>query len=51
MVRIAALVILYNPDKNILDNINSYINQVEKVFVVDNSEFSNKGLLNKLILL
>ena len=45
MVRIAALVILYNPDKNILDNINSYINQVEKVIIVDNSEFSNEGLL------
>lgn len=45
MVRIAAVVILYNPDKNILDNINSYINQVEKVIIVDNSEFSNEGLL------
>jgi rhamnosyltransferase len=45
MTRIAALVILYNPDKNILDNINSYINQVEKVIIVDNSELSNEVLL------
>lgn len=45
MVRIAAVVILFNPDKNILDNINSYINQVEKVIIVDNSEFSNEGFL------
>jgi len=45
MVRIAALVILYNPDKNILDNINSYINQVEKIIIVDNSELSNEALL------
>jgi rhamnosyltransferase len=45
MVRIAALVILYNPDKNILDNINSYINQVEKIIIVDNSELSNEVLL------
>lgn len=45
MVRIAAVVIWYNPAKNILDNINSYINQVEKVIIIDNSEFSNEGLL------
>jgi len=47
MVRIAAVVILYNPDENILENINSFANQVEKVFVVDNSDFSNEALLNK----
>jgi len=47
MVRIAALVILYNPDKNNLDNINSYINQVEKVIIVDNSELSNEVLFAK----
>ena len=47
MTRIAAVVILYNPDNNILENINSYANQVEKVFVVDNSDFSNEALLNK----
>lgn len=46
MVRIAALVILYNPDKNILENISSYINQVEKVIIVDNSELSNEVLLS-----
>jgi rhamnosyltransferase len=47
MTRIAAVVILYNPDDNILENINSFANQVEKVFVVDNSDFSNEALLNK----
>jgi rhamnosyltransferase len=47
MTRIAAVVILYNPDENILENINSFANQVEKVFVVDNSDFSNEALLNK----
>jgi rhamnosyltransferase len=46
MTRIAAVVILYNPDENILDNINSYRNQVEKIFVVDNSELLNQVLLN-----
>ena len=45
MARIAAVVILCNPDNTILENINSYASQVEKVFVVDNSEFSNEGLL------
>jgi rhamnosyltransferase len=47
MVRIAALVILYNPGENILDNINSYINQVDKVIIVDNSELSNEVLLTR----
>ena len=48
MARIAALVILYNPDKNILDNINSFVNQVDKVFIVDNSELLNQVLVNNL---
>ena len=38
---------LYNPTKDINDNINSYINGIDKLYVVDNSSIDNKSLLNK----
>ena len=45
---VAAVVVLYNPDTNIVDNISSYIDFVEKVYVVDNSNFSNENLFQAL---
>ena len=45
---VAAVVVLYNPDANIVDNISSYIDFVEKVYVVDNSNFSNESLFQAL---
>ena len=30
--KVAGVVVLYNPDKKVLENINSFINQVEKLF-------------------
>lgn len=45
---IAAVVVLYNPDKNIVENINSYIDCVEKIYVIDNSNFSNASLFQAL---
>jgi len=47
--KICATVILYNPDESILTNINTYINNVSKLFVVDNSEIPNSELINKLL--
>ena len=41
MLKIAGVVILYNPKKEYIDNILSYISQVERVYVVDNSENDN----------
>jgi rhamnosyltransferase len=38
MLKIAGVVILYNPKKEINENILSYINQVDFLYVVDNSE-------------
>ena len=35
---IAGVVIIYNPDSDILVNIKSYINQVEYLFLFDNSK-------------
>ncbi|MFV8322649.1 glycosyltransferase family 2 protein [Flavobacterium sp. LB3P21] len=45
---IAAVVVLYNPDKNIVENINSYIDCVDKIYVIDNSNFSNANLFQAL---
>lgn len=37
-MKIAACVILYNPDNSVEQNINSYINQTGKIYIVDNSK-------------
>lgn len=47
--KIAATVILYNSDDNVLDCINSYIGQVQRLYVVDNSEIINDRLKSQLI--
>lgn len=35
---IAGVVILYNPEENVVENIRSYIGQVDRLFVIDNSD-------------
>ena len=42
---IAGLVVLYNPDQNVIGNIQSYINQLSRLYVVDNSEVCNKKII------
>lgn len=44
-MKIAACVILYNPENSIAGNINSYIDQVERVYVIDNSLVSSSEKL------
>lgn len=36
--KIAGVVVLYNPDNDVIDNISSYIDQIELLFAVDNSD-------------
>jgi rhamnosyltransferase len=48
MPKVAAVVILYNPELKVLDNIDSYIDQVDKLFVVDNSDNVNDTLKEKI---
>ncbi len=45
MKKIAAVTVLYNPTKKIIQNISGYIDKVDKVYVIDNSNDSNKKLL------
>lgn len=46
-LRIAGVVVLYNPDENINNNINSYIEGIDKLYVVDNSSIDNSNILMK----
>lgn len=45
---ICAVVVWYNPTKEMIKNIKSYINFVDKVYIVDNSNFSNINLLENI---
>lgn len=51
MKKISAVVVLYNPLEFVLENINSYIDEVDILYVIDNSEKSNDELVSKLKLL
>jgi len=42
---IAGLVVLYNPDQNVIGNIQSYITQLSMLYVVDNSEVCNNSII------
>ena len=46
--RICGTVILYNPDKSVRENIKSYLNQVELLIVVDNSETIDSKLVDEI---
>jgi rhamnosyltransferase len=42
-IKIAGCVILYYPEHSIAENIRSYINHVEKIYVIDNTETENNN--------
>ncbi len=46
--QIAATVILYNPNEIVLNNLKSYINQVDHVFAIDNSEIINHPISSQI---
>ena len=47
-MKIAATVILYYPDENVIENILSYVNSVEKLYLVDNTETPSKLITDNL---
>lgn len=47
-MRLAGVVVLYNPENETEDNINSYIEQLDILFVVDNSDKKNRELIVRL---
>ena len=44
----AGLVVLYNPDRNVIENIQSYIRQLSKLYVVDNSEVCKNKIIENI---
>ena len=50
MQNIAAVVVVYNPDDIVKKNIDSYIDGVEKLYILDNSDKKNTMLINELII-
>ena len=42
MSKVAAIIVSYNPDKNLLDSVNLLISQVEKIIIVDNGSIEGK---------
>lgn len=47
--KIAGVVVLYNPDEKVFENINSYIDEIDVLYAVDNSDTSNTSIVNQLI--
>jgi rhamnosyltransferase len=47
----AAVVILYNPDNSVWDNIYSYIDYIRVLYIIDNSTISNRSLIEKIVVL
>ncbi|MEP6683082.1 MAG: glycosyltransferase family 2 protein [Parafilimonas sp.] len=45
-MKIAACVILYNPDESVIQNIKSYNAHIDKLYLIDNSESINANLHN-----
>ena len=48
---IAGVVILYNPQEEVIENIGSYLRELDKLFVFDNSENPNTPVVEKIQLL
>ncbi|WP_226064003.1 glycosyltransferase [Kaistella polysaccharea] len=45
---IAAVTILYNPQPDVLQNIETYIEHVDKLYLIDNSDASNEQMLQRI---
>jgi rhamnosyltransferase len=48
-IKIAAAVILYNPPSEVYNNILSFYNSVERVYILDNSTYIKNDILSKLL--
>lgn len=38
---VCGVTVLYNPEKIVIENINSYVNQIDYLFIIDNSDFAS----------
>lgn len=49
MIKIAGTVVLYNADKNVISNIYSYLDQVNKLYIIDNSHIVSEFIKNEFL--
>lgn len=47
-MKIEGVIVLYNPDIGVVENIKSYVDEIDKLYIVDNSENKNIELINKI---
>jgi len=45
-MNLAGLVVLYNPDKKVIENIKTYLYDINLLYIFDNSEFKNNFILD-----
>lgn len=48
-IRILGVVVLYNPDESIINNISLFINQIDSLIIFDNSTKDNSSLLKNIL--
>jgi len=48
-IKIAGVVVLYNCDKTIIQNVSSYIDFIDRIYIIDNSENPNKEIIQELL--
>ncbi len=48
MIRIAGVVVLYNPEIDILKNVSSYAGQIGHLYAIDNSENPDPEVIEKI---
>lgn len=48
-MNIAGCVVLYNPNEEVIDNINSYLSDISFLYCIDNSEEINERVVNLLV--
>jgi rhamnosyltransferase len=51
MLKIAGVTILYNPKEDVIENILSYLDQIEILYVIDNSEKIEKEIIQRIKIL
>lgn len=44
-MKFCGVVVWYNPADDVLNNINSYITEIEKLYIIDNSKDNHNNLL------
>lgn len=47
--QVAGVTVLYNPDDKVYDNIRSYIDQIDKLFIIDNSDCENPPVTDNFV--